>query len=202
MPCGRPATPTGRSGNRRPKPRSASAGRCSARTTPGFWPRRPRLPCSPGRLSASPCGPEQRAIAAPRLPLPPHRRRVVTTRGATDAACSMGEGRALTLWFIFGLMTAAALFAVLWPLGRYPRAAPGGSDLMVYQDQREEIDRDRAAGMIGEAEAVAPQRRRRAAIAALVILPFGPTGLYMALGSPDVPAQSAFARVKKSQGQE
>ena len=62
---------------------------------------------------------------------------------------------ALTLWFIFGLMTAAALFAVLWPLGRYPRAAPGGSDLMVYKDQLQEIDRDRAAGLIGEAEAEA-----------------------------------------------
>jgi len=37
----------------------------------------------------------------------------------------------LTLWFIFGLMTAAALFAVLWPLGRYPRAGRGGSDVMV-----------------------------------------------------------------------
>jgi cytochrome c-type biogenesis protein CcmH len=139
---------------------------------------------------------------------------------------------ALTLWFIFGLMTAAALFVVLWPLGRYPRAARGGSDLMVYQDQLEEIDRDRAAGLIGEAEAEAarlevsrrllaaadaqprdsgespapaavPQRRRRAAaIAALVILPLGPTGLYMALGSPDVPAHPAFARVKKPQGQE
>ena len=62
---------------------------------------------------------------------------------------------ALTLWFIFGLMTAAALFAVLWPLGRYPRAARGGSDLMVYKDQLQEIDRDRAAGLIGEAEAEA-----------------------------------------------
>jgi cytochrome c-type biogenesis protein CcmH len=128
-------------------------------------------------------------------------------------------------------MTAAALFAVLWPLGRYPRAA-GGSDLMVYKDQLQEIDRDRAAGLIGEAEAeaarlevsrrllaaadaqppnageapaaaAAPQRRRRAAaIAALVILPLGPAGLYMAVGSPDVPAQPAFARVKKPQGQE
>jgi hypothetical protein len=39
---------------------------------PGFWPRRPRLPCRVERSSASRCGPEQRAIAAPRLPLPPH----------------------------------------------------------------------------------------------------------------------------------
>ena len=29
----------------------------------------------------------------------------------------------------------------------------GGSDLVVYKDQLQEIDRDRAAGLIGEAEA-------------------------------------------------
>jgi cytochrome c-type biogenesis protein CcmH len=39
-------------------------------------------------------------------------------------------------------------------------------------------------------------------VAALVILPLGPTGLYMALGSPDIPAQPAFARVKTPQGHE
>lgn len=138
----------------------------------------------------------------------------------------------MTLWFLFGLMTVAALCAVLWPLGRRPRPARGGSDLLVYKDQLQEIDRDRAAGLIGETEAeaarlevsrrllaaadakpageseapaaaAAPQRRRRAAaVAALLILPLGPTGLYMALGSPDIPAQPAFARVKTPQGQE
>ena len=138
----------------------------------------------------------------------------------------------MTLWFLFGLMTVAALFAVLWPLGRRPPAVVGGSDLLVYKDQLQEIDRDRAAGLIGETEAEAarlevsrrllaaadakpaieskppvaagaPLRRRRAAaLAALVILPLGPTGLYMALGSPDIPAQPAFARVKTPQGHE
>jgi cytochrome c-type biogenesis protein CcmH len=138
----------------------------------------------------------------------------------------------MTLWFLFGLMTVAALFAVLWPLGRRPSPARGGSDLLVYKDQLQEIDRDRAAGLIGETEAEAarlevsrrllaaadanpvsenaspvaatgPQwRRRAAAVAALVILPLGPTGLYMALGSPDIPAQPAFARVKTQQGHE
>jgi len=138
----------------------------------------------------------------------------------------------MTLWFLFGLMTVAALFAALWPLGRRPRAARGGSDLLVYKDQLQEIDRDRAAGLIGETEAeaarlevsrrllaaadakpqresewsaaaVAPQRRRRAAaLAAFAILALGPTGLYVALGSPDIPAQPAFARVKTPQGHE
>ena len=61
----------------------------------------------------------------------------------------------MTLWFLFGLMTVAALFAVLWPLGRRPRSARGGSDLLVYKDQLQEIDRDRAAGLMGETEAEA-----------------------------------------------
>src|ERR1700730_14350662 len=104
----------------------------------------------------------------------------------------------MVLWVIFALMTAAAIFAVLWPLGRGPRVVGGGSDLLVYKDQLKEIDGDRAAGLIGEAEAEAarlgvsrrllaaaeppslpvsatarahkPARRRAAALAALLIL--------------------------------
>jgi len=136
----------------------------------------------------------------------------------------------MILWVIFALMTAAAIFAVLWPLGRTARASGGGSDLLVYKDQLQEIDRDRAAGLIGEAEAEAARlevsrrllaaadtqpaaasaaaaprslhRRRAAAIAALVILPFGPPGLYVALGSPNIPGDSAFARVDTPNGHE
>ena len=55
----------------------------------------------------------------------------------------------MTLWIIFAVMTAAAVLAVLWPLGRKPRAVHGGSDRLVYQDQLQEVDRDRAAGLIG-----------------------------------------------------
>jgi len=134
----------------------------------------------------------------------------------------------MILWVIFASMTVAAIVAVLWPLGRHSRAARGGSDLVVYKDQLQEIDNDRAAGLIGEAEAEAarlevsrrllaaadtePQTpsaaaapgsvrwRRVAAVAALIILPFGAPSLYVALGSPDVPAEPAFARVKTAQG--
>ena len=136
----------------------------------------------------------------------------------------------MILWCIFALMTAAAIFAVVWPLGRKPSKLGGGSDLVVYKDQLQEIDRDRAAGLIGEAEAEtarlevsrrllaaadtqppsAPltssppmlRRRRAAAIATLIILPFGPPSLYIALGSPNVPWEPAFARVDTSQGRE
>ncbi len=138
----------------------------------------------------------------------------------------------MILWLIFVSMTIAAILAVLWPLGRNPRAVRGGSDLLVYKDQLQEIDRDRAAGLIGEAEAEAARlevsrrllaaadtagseprtapaaaahymrRRRVAALAALIILPFGPPGLYLALGSPNLPGEPAFARVKTAQGHE
>lgn len=126
----------------------------------------------------------------------------------------------MVLWLIFAVMTTAAVFAVVWPLGRKPSTG-GGSDRLVYQDQLAEIDRDRAAGLIGEPEAesarveisrrllaaadaeapaaTAPAssalwRRRAAALAAIVVVPAVALGCYLRLGSPDVPDQPAFAR--------
>jgi cytochrome c-type biogenesis protein CcmH len=127
----------------------------------------------------------------------------------------------MTLWFLFALMTAAAMFAVLWPLSR--RAADrGGSDIAVYRDQLDEIARDRSAGLIGEAEAEAAKvevsrrllgaaeaaaavksisdtspvwRRRSTALAALVLLPAGAVTVYLMLGSPQMPGQPLAARV-------
>lgn len=122
------------------------------------------------------------------------------------------------LWVVFALMSAAAILAVLWPLARKPRAGRAGSDLVVYQDQLEEIGRDRSAGLIGEAEAEAarievsrrllaaadmpssaappqpPWHRRAAALAALIVIAVVPAGLYAALGSPNIPGQPAYAR--------
>jgi cytochrome c-type biogenesis protein CcmH len=115
----------------------------------------------------------------------------------------------MTLWFVLGLMTMAAVFAVLWPLGRRQARAPSGSDVAVYRDQLAELERDRAAGLIGEGEAQAARVeisrrliaaadaaaaaapvsagtpwRRGVAAAALVLLPLSAAGLYLALGSP------------------
>ncbi len=58
----------------------------------------------------------------------------------------------MTLWFIFGIMTAAALAIASWPLVRGRAAAAGASDVAVYRDQLEEIERDRADGRIGHEE--------------------------------------------------
>jgi cytochrome c-type biogenesis protein CcmH len=128
----------------------------------------------------------------------------------------------MTLWFVFALMTAAAIFAVLWPLSRRGGAA-GGSDIAVYRDQLDEIARDRAAGLIGEAESEAARvevsrrligaadaaktakvantaspvwRRRATAVAGLVLLPLGAAAVYLALGSPELPGEPLAARLR------
>ena len=76
----------------------------------------------------------------------------------------------MTLWFVFALMTAAAIFAVLWPLSRRGQPRNEGSEAIVYKDQLAEINRDVAAGLIGGSEAEAARveisRRLLAAAAA------------------------------------
>jgi cytochrome c-type biogenesis protein CcmH len=114
----------------------------------------------------------------------------------------------MTLWFVFALMTIAAIFAVLWPLGRGVRPQRDGSEAVVYRDQLAEVDRDAAAGLIGPSEAGAARveisrrllaavdderdlpvasnlgLRRSAAIMALVGLPILAAAVYLPLGSP------------------
>ncbi|HEY4403166.1 MAG TPA: c-type cytochrome biogenesis protein CcmI [Xanthobacteraceae bacterium] len=135
----------------------------------------------------------------------------------------------MILWFLFALMTAMAIFAVLWPLARSKGLQRSGSDLVVYRDQLEEIARDRAAGLIGEVEAEAAKvevsrrligaadaqaatpgplsaatatwHRRLVAIVALVLLPLGAGGLYLKIGSPELPGQPLSARANETQDQ-
>jgi len=126
----------------------------------------------------------------------------------------------MTLWLAFALMTVAAIFAVLWPLSRRG-SSRGGSDIAVYRDQLDEVARDRASGLIGEAEAEAAKvevsrrllaaadaaetqsassdaspvwRRRATALAGLILLPLGAAALYLMLGSPQMPGEPLAAR--------
>src|SRR6266850_87741 len=115
----------------------------------------------------------------------------------------------MTLWFVFALMTVAAIFAVLWPLGRGASAPAGGSEEAVYRDQLAEIDRDVASGLIGVSEAGAARveisrrllaaadgrdlpaqsnltLRRASAVVALVALPIAAVTFYLTLGSPQL----------------
>ncbi len=117
----------------------------------------------------------------------------------------------MTLWLILALMTAAAIFAVIWPLVQTGTAFRSGSDTVVYRDQLDEIERDLAAGTIGKTEAeaarveisrrllaaadaakTAPVRqpaataryRRTGIVAAIVLLTVGAGSLYLRIGSP------------------
>src|SRR6202166_5425041 len=104
----------------------------------------------------------------------------------------------MILWIIFALMTAAAILAVLGRLGLKPAAGRGGTDLAVYQDQLEEIGRDRSAGLIGQTEAevarVEVSRRLLAAAdaQAIVAQPTARAGQW--LGRPRACALTATLR--------
>lgn len=130
----------------------------------------------------------------------------------------------MMLWIAVALMTGAAVLAVLWPLSRRGALA-SGTEQEVYRDQLGEIDRDRAAGRIGEAEAAAARlevsrrllaaagaengtavatpmwRRRATAAAALVILSVGAGSVYLALGSPSLPSAPMAAQANEPAGQ-
>jgi cytochrome c-type biogenesis protein CcmH len=120
----------------------------------------------------------------------------------------------MMLWFVFALMTATAIFAVLLPLGLGGGKQAGGNEAIVYRDQLAEVDSDLAAGLIGTAEAEAARveigrrllaaadddrdapvgsnirLRRAAAMVALIGLPIIAVATYLPLGSPrlaDVP---------------
>jgi cytochrome c-type biogenesis protein CcmH len=130
----------------------------------------------------------------------------------------------MSLYLILALMTAVAVFAVLWPLSRRPQAVAAGDahDVAVYRDQLDEIARDRQAGLIPDAEAeaarleisrrllaaadsadkpgrkegTAPQSRRRAAaLIALLLLPALSAALYIRGGSPQLPGAPLAARM-------
>jgi len=114
----------------------------------------------------------------------------------------------MMLWFVFALMTAAAIFAVLLPLGLGTRKQTGGNEVTVYKDQLTEVDSDLSAGLIGPAEAEAARveigrrllaaagddrdiaagsnvrLRRAAAVIALAGLPILAVVTYLPLGSP------------------
>jgi cytochrome c-type biogenesis protein CcmH len=109
---------------------------------------------------------------------------------------------------------------VLWPLAHNAAARRSGSDIAVYRDQLDEVDRDLAGGIIGVSEAEAARveisrrllaaanasqgapppanatsvvrRRWTAVVASLLVLLGG--GLYLRLGSPELASQQLVAQ--------
>ncbi|HLZ04708.1 MAG TPA: c-type cytochrome biogenesis protein CcmI [Bradyrhizobium sp.] len=128
----------------------------------------------------------------------------------------------MNLWFVFALMTVAAVFAVLLPLGLGKGQQTGGNEATVYRDQLAEIDRDLASGLIAKAEAEAARLeisrrllaaaaetrdqpapsntkwRRGAAVMALVGLPLLALAIYLPLGSPWLPDFPLAERTRKA----
>jgi cytochrome c-type biogenesis protein CcmH len=133
----------------------------------------------------------------------------------------------MLVWIIMALMTGAAVFAVIGPLGRdrpAPEASPeAATDALFYKSQIADIERDAERGLIeaGEAEtakveaarrllasarrdqgecrpSVASGRRKLASALALVGLPLLSLGLYLQLGDPNIADQPLKNRIAKS----
>ena len=126
------------------------------------------------------------------------------------------------LWAIFAALTAGVLFILLRPLlrGGESEDVRAAFDSAVYRDQLQEIDSDRARGLISDhdaeaarteiarrllaadAETRAAGERRRAtptrALAAglAAILPLFALSLYLHYGSPRLPDQPLLARLQ------
>lgn len=119
------------------------------------------------------------------------------------------------IWVVFALMTATAVFCVLWPLSRNRGSrARGAADAAFYRLQLHEVERDMARGMIAPAEAQGAkvevarrllaasdeiERERRAkpagsgrlhrvvaAVVTLAVIPAVALGVYLYYGHPDV----------------
>jgi cytochrome c-type biogenesis protein CcmH len=116
----------------------------------------------------------------------------------------------MILWLVLAALMALTLAFLVRPLTRQAagRARGAAYDLEVYRDQLAEIDRDRARGVIDEAEAAAArlevQRRMlgadaraekaastaplssRAVLVIALIVPLAAGSLYVGLGRPDL----------------
>src|SRR5215210_3782925 len=131
----------------------------------------------------------------------------------------------MILWLFFALMTLAAVLAVWLPLVRRQKAVHSGSDVAVYRDQLDEIDRDEAANLIGNVEAEAarvevsrrliaaaeaakvaeavtapvPARSQRwgTLAAGVILLPLGAGITYLSIGSPNLVPVSMQAAAER-----
>ncbi len=121
----------------------------------------------------------------------------------------------MTVWLAAAALAALVAFAVVFPLLRGPRTSQSrrAFDIAVYKDQLVELERDRARGVLTEAEVAATRTeierrllhaaeadaaepthaasgRGGLALAGLIglLVPLGALGLYGYLGAPGVPS--------------
>ena len=131
----------------------------------------------------------------------------------------------MVLWIGFAVLAAAVVWAVTRPLFARSTAEPAQSEteLAVYRDQLEEIDREREQGLIAENEAEdarAEVARRlirtaevrgngkgkthatrslstRTVLSAAAALPVLALGVYLYVGSPNMPARPYASRLSE-----
>jgi cytochrome c-type biogenesis protein CcmH len=131
----------------------------------------------------------------------------------------------MLLWLLFAALTAVVLAVVLAPLGRPARGEEGAEagTLAVYRHQLDEIDAERARGLVDEAEAAAartevsrrllasaaagedgarkpraalPLRRAPVAITVAALVPLLTLALYLTHGSPGLPSYPMVGRAQ------
>jgi cytochrome c-type biogenesis protein CcmH len=125
----------------------------------------------------------------------------------------------MTLWLILTILTAGAAMIVATPfLFRNANAGETPASLNVYKDQLAEVERDKAQGLIEEAEAasarleierrilsagkaetatgerIAPNWQYRMVTGVTAIVVLGSVGLYASLGRPELPSVSPQAQ--------
>ncbi len=128
----------------------------------------------------------------------------------------------MVFWVILAVLAAAAALSVLMPLyrGRDVERRVADQEISIYRDQLGEIERDVERGLIADREAEAARTeiarrlikadgarddaastapgdrpRRIAALAAVVGIPLIAVGLYLFVGSPDMPDAPLEARL-------
>jgi cytochrome c-type biogenesis protein CcmH len=122
----------------------------------------------------------------------------------------------MMIWLIFAGMTAAVVAALLVPFMRKSLDAPNPDsdfDRAIYRDQLQELDRDKARGLIGEAEAQAARNEisrrllqvprpealaagNRYALFAVLLVPLIALPVYAKYGSPRMPDVPLQERLK------
>ncbi|TWB18748.1 cytochrome c-type biogenesis protein CcmH [Nitrospirillum amazonense] len=133
----------------------------------------------------------------------------------------------MAFWIAAALLTAGVLLALLRPLMVARKAEAGGSpEVDIYKDQLAEIERDVARGLLTDDQAAAARtevsRRllaadaraksvpaapampakpsRKLATALMAAVPLLAMGIYLRLGSPDLPGQPAGGRTDQTAG--
>jgi cytochrome c-type biogenesis protein CcmH len=131
----------------------------------------------------------------------------------------------MVIWIAMAVLAAAAFVPVLMALTRARSERPdaGRPTVAIYRDQLSEVDRDVGRGLIGESEAAAARteiarrliragedeteapatppaggQARRFATIAVVAMPIAALGLYLAIGSPQLPDEPLAARLSAS----